>query len=246
VIDQPGTYTLHPRTSTRRPGRRSLPDPLAAPALHLPPRVRPRRERHRGRGPQHEGMLISVVNLGRDNYLGSPAYFYTYRRGRPVLPRAGDPGQCLFGKAHGRTEFGPQTEPSSRLPNLLDGGNRISNIREHQGTLTIDLENERGKISGREYTESMLPQIRWTASPTSSPPAAPWTARSSSAASRSRRTTASAGRPPATRRTVTRPTTCATASAYRGHAIPTARQPTTRPCLCPQRAGRPLHARNWW
>ena len=105
-------------------------------------------------------MLISVVNLGRDNYLGSPDYFYTYRPGDPFFRGLGDPGQCLFGQAHGRTAFGPQTEPSSRLPNLLDGGIRISNIREHQGTLTFDLALERAKISGREYTESMLPQIR--------------------------------------------------------------------------------------
>ena len=113
-----------------------------------------------GVGPEPEGMLISVVNLGRDNYLGSPDYFYTYRPNDPFFRGAGDGGQCLFGKSHGRTAFGPDTEPSSRLPNLLDGGIRIKHIEEHQGTLTFDLEIERHRITGREYTESMLPQIR--------------------------------------------------------------------------------------
>lgn len=161
VIDKPGTYTLHPRHI----------DPQAGQAVGcLIPSNHPHYMYHLeyihgenaavGVGLQHEGMLISVVNLGRDNYLGSPDYFYTYRPGDPFFRGLGDPGQCLFGKAHGRTAFGPQTEPSSRLPNLLDGGIRISNIQEHQGTVTFDLALERARISGREYTESMLPQIR--------------------------------------------------------------------------------------
>lgn len=113
-----------------------------------------------GIGPAREGMLISVVNLGRENYLGSPDYFYVYRPNDPFFQGLGDVEQCLFGKAKKRTEFNMQTEPSSRLPNLLDGGVSFKNIEEHQGTLTFDLEINHHKVTGSEYTQSMLPQIR--------------------------------------------------------------------------------------
>ena len=113
-----------------------------------------------GVGPSHEGMLISVVNLGRENYLGSPDYFYVYRPKDPFFLGLGDVDQCLFGKSHKKTEFNFQTEPSSRLPNLLDGGVSFKNIEEHQGTLTFDLEINRHPVTGSEYTLSMLPQIR--------------------------------------------------------------------------------------
>jgi hypothetical protein len=161
LIEKPGTYTLHPRHI----------DPQDDQAVgFLIPSNHPHYMYHLeyihqenasvGVGPGPEGLLISVVNLGRDNYLGSPDYFYTYRPGDPFFRGAGDAGQCLFGKSHQRTAFGPDTEPSSRLPNLLDGGIRIRNIEEQQATLTFDLEIERQRITGREYTESMLPQIR--------------------------------------------------------------------------------------
>ena len=161
VIDKPGTYTLHPRHI----------DPQGDQAVgFLIPSNHPHYMYHveyihgedatAGVGPGPEGMLISAVNLGSGNYLGSPDYFYTYRPNDPFFRGSGDVGRCLFGQAHGRTAFGPQTEPSSRLPNLLDGGVRLSNIGEHQGTLTFDLEIEQRSITGREYTESMLPQIR--------------------------------------------------------------------------------------
>lgn len=113
-----------------------------------------------GVGPSHEGMLISVVNLGRTNYLGSPDYFYVYRPNDPFFLGLGNVDQCLFGKSHKRTEFNFNTEPSSRLPNLLDGGVSFKNIEEHQGTLTFDLEIKHHPVTGSEYTLSMLPQIR--------------------------------------------------------------------------------------
>ena len=113
-----------------------------------------------GVGPSREGLLISVVNLGRENYLGSPDYFYTYRPNDPFFLGHGDVDQCLFGKSRKRTEFNFLTEPSSRLPNLLDGGVSFKNIEEHQGTLTFDLEIKHHQVTGGEYTLSMLPQIR--------------------------------------------------------------------------------------
>ena len=161
TLTKSGSYTLHPRHIK----------PAGAEALgYLIPSNHPHYFYHLeyihgengtvGVGPGVEGMLISVVNLGRTSYLGSPDYFYTYRPGDPFFRGAGDTGNCLFGAAHRRTEFNMRTEPSSRLPNLLDGGVSLKNIREHQGTLTFDIEIEKRKISGSDYTLSMLPQIR--------------------------------------------------------------------------------------
>lgn len=113
-----------------------------------------------GVGPSHEGMLISVVNLGLSNYLGSPDYFYVYRPNDPFFRGTGNTNDCLFGKSHQRTEFNMTTEPSSRLPNLMDGGVSFSNIEEHGDTLTFDLKIERHPVTGSAYTNSMLPQIR--------------------------------------------------------------------------------------
>jgi len=113
-----------------------------------------------GVGPRVEGMLISVVNLGLQSLRGSPDYFYVYRPNDPFFRGKGDTADCLFGKIHKRTEFNMSTEPSSRLPNLLDGGVYFKNIQEHNGTLTFDLVINRKPITGAEYTNSMLPQIR--------------------------------------------------------------------------------------
>ncbi len=156
-----GSYTLHPRhikpTGTEAVG-------------YLVPSSHPHYFYHLeyihgenatvGVGPKVEGMLISVVNLGRTSYLGSPDYYYTYRPKDPFFRGLGDTGDCLFGAKHRRTEFSMTSEPSARLPNLLDGGITIRNIREQQGTLTFDLDIKRQSLSGNDYKESMLPQIR--------------------------------------------------------------------------------------
>ncbi len=113
-----------------------------------------------GVGSNHEGMIISVVNLGLTSYLGSPDYTYTYRPNDPFFRGQGDTQDCLFGKSHHRTEFNMTTEPSSRLPNLLDGGVSFKNIEEHGDTLTFDVVIEHHPITGSAYTNSMLPQIR--------------------------------------------------------------------------------------
>jgi hypothetical protein len=92
--------------------------------------------------------------------LGSPDYTYVYRPNDPFFRGLGDTKKCLFGKVHGRTEFNMKTEPSSRLPNLIDGGVYFKNIEEKNGTLTFDLTIDHKPITGSAYTESMLPQIR--------------------------------------------------------------------------------------
>jgi len=160
-LTKSGSYTLHPRHIK----------PAGTEALgYLVPSNHPHYFYHLeyihaenstvGVGPGVEGMLISVVNLGRTSYLGSPDYFYVYRPGDPFFRGSGDTGNCLFGASHGRTEFNMRTEPSSRLPNLLDGGVSLKNIKEHQGTLTFDIEIEKRAVNGSAYTLSMLPQIR--------------------------------------------------------------------------------------
>lgn len=161
TLTKSGSYTLHPRHIK----------PTGAEALgYLVPSNHPHYFYHLeyihgenstvGVGPSVEGMLISVVNLGRTSYLGSPDYFYAYRPGDPFFRGVGDAGNCLFGASHNRTEFNMRTEPSSRLPNLLDGGVAIKNIQERQGTLTFDLDINKQSISGSTYALSMLPQIR--------------------------------------------------------------------------------------
>ena len=113
-----------------------------------------------GVGSGSEGMLISVVNLGLQNFLGSPDYFYVYRPNDPFFRGLGDTKNCLFGKLHKRTEFNMATEPSSRLPNLLDGGVSFKNIQENNGTLTFELVIDRKPVTGAALANSMLPQIR--------------------------------------------------------------------------------------
>lgn len=161
TIRSSGTYTLHPRHI----------DPKGNEAVgYLIPSSHPHYMYHVeyihqengsvGVGPSYEGMLISVVNLGLTNYLGSPDYTYVYRPNDPFFRGLGDTEKCLFGKTHGRTEFNMKTEPSSRLPNLLDGGVYFKNIEEKNGTLSFEVTIDHKPITGSEYTNSMLPQIR--------------------------------------------------------------------------------------
>ena len=161
VIDKPGQYTLHPRHIDPQ-GDQAVGYLIASNHPHYFYHVEYVHDENAtvGVGSGTEGMLIAAVNLGRTNYLGSPDYYYNYRPNDPFFRGRGDTREGLFGQRHGRPSFGPDTEPSSRLPNLLDGGIRIRNIRENQGTLTFDLEIGRQRVGGREYTESMAPQIR--------------------------------------------------------------------------------------
>jgi hypothetical protein len=161
TIKTSGTYTLHPRHI----------DPQGDEAVgYLIPSNHPhyfyqveyihQENGTVGVGSSHEGMLISAINFGRDNFLGSPDYTYVYRPNDPFFRGKGDIHECLFGKAHRRTEFNMGTEPSARLPNLLDGGVSFKNIEEHAGTLTFDVVIDRNPVTGSAYTNSMLPQIR--------------------------------------------------------------------------------------
>lgn len=161
TIRSSGTYTLHPRHINPQ-GDEAVGYLIPTNHPHYFYQVEYIHQENAtvGVGTGREGMLISVVNLGRDNYLGSPDYFYVYRPNDPFFRGKGDTNDCLFGKAHHRTEFNMSTEPSSRLPNLLDGGVSFKNIEEHGDTLTFDVEIEHHPVTGSAYTNSMLPQIR--------------------------------------------------------------------------------------
>ncbi len=161
TIKTSGTYTLHPRHIDPK-GDEAVGDLIPSNHPHYMYHVEYIHQENDsvGVGSGHEGMLISVVNLGLTNYLGSPDYFYVYRPKDPFFLGKGDTGNCLFGKSHGRPEFNMTTEPSCRLPNLLDGGVSFTNIEEHGDTLTFDVKIERHPVTGSAYTLSMLPQIR--------------------------------------------------------------------------------------
>lgn len=161
TIKTSGTYTLHPR-HIKPTGKEALGYLIPSNHPHYMYQVEYIHDENSsvGVGPSHQGMLISVINFGLNNYLGSPDYTYVYRPNDPFFRGHGDKDKCLFGKAHGRTEFNMKTEPSSRLPNLLDGGVYFKNIEEKNGTLTFELLIDHKPITGSEYTNSMLPQIR--------------------------------------------------------------------------------------
>lgn len=161
TIEKSGRYTLHPRHIRPEPGQAvGYLIPTNHPHYFYHVEYIHQENRSVGVGPDHEGMLISAVNLGRENYTGSPDYFYVYRPNDPFFRGLGDTSQCLFGKRHGRTEFNLNTEPSSRLPNLLDGGVSFSNIQEQDGTLSFEVKIDRRRLPSREYEASMLPQIQ--------------------------------------------------------------------------------------
>lgn len=161
TIKTSGTYTLHPR-HIKPTGNEAVGYLFPSNHPHYMYQVEYIHNENSsvGVGPSHQGMLISVINFGLTNYLGSPDYTYVYRPNDPFFRGHGDKDKCLFGKAHGRTEFNMSTEPSSRLPNLLDGGVSFKNIEEKDGTLTFDVVIDYKPVSGSEYTNSMLPQIR--------------------------------------------------------------------------------------
>lgn len=161
ILKSSGTFTLHPRDITPK-GNEVVGYLIPSNHPHYLYHVEYVHQENGsvGVGPGHDGMVISVVNLGLENYLGSPDYFYVYRPNDPFFLGKGGTMDCLFGKSHQRPEFNMNTEPSSRLPNLLDGGVAFKNIEEHGDTLTFDVEISHHPVTGSDYVKSMLPQIR--------------------------------------------------------------------------------------
>lgn len=111
--------------------------------------------------PGKQGLLISVINTTlTSSLLGAPEICYVYRPNDPWFRSGGDIGQALFGKATGRTSFSSASEPSSRLPNLLDSGVTIENIVEKDDSVTFDVTMNPVMLSRTAYNDSLVPKIK--------------------------------------------------------------------------------------
>jgi len=161
TINFSGTYTLHPRHIHPK-GDEAVGYLISSNHPHYMYHVEYVHGENPtvGVGPAHEGMLVSVVNLGSRNFLGPPDLFYVYRPNDPHFLGRGNLDSCLFGRNHSRTEFNLNTNPSSRLPNSLDGGVSLKNISENGDTLTFDVEIDRKIVVDEQYRESLLPKMR--------------------------------------------------------------------------------------
>jgi hypothetical protein len=108
--------------------------------------------------PGKQGLLVHVINVTMNGpYLGSPDLCYTYHTNDPWFRSDGQ--YAYFGKRHGRTKFSMDTKPSSRLPNLLDGGLSLEIIKETPEGITIDLKVAKGQAKGNDYKLSILPKV---------------------------------------------------------------------------------------
>ena len=109
--------------------------------------------------PGKKGLLVHVINVTMNApYLGSPDMCYTYHLNDPWFRSDGK--YAFFGKAHGRTSFHMETEPSSRLPNLMDGGISFDIVEETKDSVTIDLKKiATAQVKGSQYKATLLPKI---------------------------------------------------------------------------------------
>ena len=108
--------------------------------------------------PGKKGLLVHVINVTMNApYLGSPDMCYTYQSNDPWFRSEGK--YAFFGKAHRRMSFNMETEPSSRLPNLMDGGLSFEIIEESNESVTIDLKVSSAQVKGSQYKATLLPQV---------------------------------------------------------------------------------------
>ena len=109
--------------------------------------------------PGKKGLLVHVINVTMNApYLGSPDMCYTYHTNDPWFRSEGK--YAFFGKKHGRTSFNMETEPSSRLPNLLDGGIDFEIIEETNESVVIDLKKiATSQVKGSPYKATLLPKV---------------------------------------------------------------------------------------
>ena len=105
------------------------------------------------------------MQLGLHNGLGSPDFIYTYRAGDDFFRGDGTTGDYMMGDKLNRAEFSKETPVKNRLPNLLDSGVKITNIKLNQGTATFDLNLDTVKYAGEDYKQSLLPQIQLNENP---------------------------------------------------------------------------------
>ncbi len=108
--------------------------------------------------PNHEGLLIHVINVTFSSpMMGPPDLCYTYRPNDPYFRAlSGNAGAAFFQEG---SRFDRESNPAARLPNLMDAGIEVKNIRFSAEGATFDLEIEKTKHSPRELSTSLLPKI---------------------------------------------------------------------------------------
>jgi M6 family metalloprotease-like protein len=108
--------------------------------------------------PGKKGLLVHLINVTMNApYMGSPDMCYTYHANDPWFRSSGT--YAYFGKAHGRTSFSKESEPASRLPNLLDGGMSFEIVEENNEEVTFDLKVDAVQVKGNDYKLSLIPKI---------------------------------------------------------------------------------------
>ena len=108
--------------------------------------------------PGKKGVLVHAINVTMNApYLGSPDMCYTYHANDPWFRSQGS--YAYFGKSHSRTSFSMESKPSSRLPNLMDGGMSFEIIEETADSVTIDLKVASNQVKGNNYKSTLLPKI---------------------------------------------------------------------------------------
>ncbi len=110
--------------------------------------------------PGRGGLLVHVINLTLNSpFLGAPDLCYTYRPDDPWFRSTGSAASAFLGKATRRMKFDMTTNPSSRLPNLLDGGLSITVVSEKADGITFDLVINRKAVTGTALKDSLIPQV---------------------------------------------------------------------------------------
>lgn len=108
--------------------------------------------------PGKKGLLVHAINVTMNApYLGGPDMCYTYQLNDPWFRAGGD--YAYFGKRHGRMSFSMDSEPSSRLPNLMDGGISFEIVEETDESVTFDLKVATQQVKGNDYKLSLLPKV---------------------------------------------------------------------------------------
>lgn len=110
-----------------------------------------------------KGLMVSVINCTlKSPFLGTPDMCYTYRTDDPYCKGVVklNPKSALFSLKNGRKEFSKMTNPSSRLPNLLDGGMSFEILEETSDYVKFKLELTPQKLSGSQYKYSLVPKVK--------------------------------------------------------------------------------------
>jgi len=108
-------------------------------------------------------MMVSVVNCTlKSPFLGTPDMCYTYRKDDPYCKGVVKltPESALFNLKNGRKAFSNTTNPSSRLPNLLDGGMSFEILEETSEYVKFNLTLTPQKLSGSQLKYSLVPKVK--------------------------------------------------------------------------------------